>query len=342
MYLISLNLKFETKILDIAYLLMLKLMKEPLFQVDKKFILLYLKVLQKQGKFREALDFIELKSDFFADKLERQSLEASLYLQSNNPILTINVYFNMLRLNSHVNHYQEMWATYRTCIRLVINDYLPKQRGYEYKPNIDYLLNQSDTKGINFDPVTVEDKPEDILLNLISSIKNLRKNVVADVTSKKMMEIAAHIRRTSYIAEMEFKFCVALNCKGYPCQEGTPFFNVILDYIEIFYDKADVVADVLPYMRLFKLEDGVALQEKIRTKVQNLESSQSVSAQPDLKLVRWRIVHFKLSKILGLFQLLDKQERLRTANSVVQTYFHGYGQSEQDLSDVDFRYHRFS
>jgi hypothetical protein len=29
MYLISLNLKFETKVLDIAYLLMLKLMKEP-------------------------------------------------------------------------------------------------------------------------------------------------------------------------------------------------------------------------------------------------------------------------------------------------------------------------
>lgn len=39
MYLISLNLKFETKILDIAYLLMLKLMKEPLFTIDKKFIL---------------------------------------------------------------------------------------------------------------------------------------------------------------------------------------------------------------------------------------------------------------------------------------------------------------
>ena len=47
MYLISLNLKFETKILDIAYLLMLKLMKEPLFVMDKKFIMLYLKVLSK-------------------------------------------------------------------------------------------------------------------------------------------------------------------------------------------------------------------------------------------------------------------------------------------------------
>jgi hypothetical protein len=71
MYLISLNLKFETKILDIAYLLMLKLMKEPLFTIDKKFILLYLKILSKQGKYREALDFIELKAEFFTDKIER-------------------------------------------------------------------------------------------------------------------------------------------------------------------------------------------------------------------------------------------------------------------------------
>jgi hypothetical protein len=118
-------------------------------------------------------------------------LEAELYLRSNNPILTINVYFNMLRINSHINHYSDnMWETYKTCIRLIIHDYLPKQRNYEYKPNIDYLLNQSDTKGINFDPVTIDDKPEDILINLISSVKNLRKNVVADTSSKKMMEIA--------------------------------------------------------------------------------------------------------------------------------------------------------
>jgi hypothetical protein len=105
MYLISLNLKFETKILDIAYLLMLKLMKEPLFNLDKKFILLYLKILTKQGKYRDAIDFIELKSEFFTDKIERQSLEADLYMKSKNPVLTINVYFNMLRINSHINHY---------------------------------------------------------------------------------------------------------------------------------------------------------------------------------------------------------------------------------------------
>jgi hypothetical protein len=47
MYLISLNLKFETKILDIAYLLLLKTMKHPDFIMDKKFVLMYIKVLKQ-------------------------------------------------------------------------------------------------------------------------------------------------------------------------------------------------------------------------------------------------------------------------------------------------------
>jgi hypothetical protein len=46
-------------------------MKEPNFQIDKKFILLYMKVLSKQGKHRDVLDFIEAKADFFVDKIER-------------------------------------------------------------------------------------------------------------------------------------------------------------------------------------------------------------------------------------------------------------------------------
>lgn len=68
MYLISLNLKFETKVLDIAYLLMLKLMKEPNFKFDKRFVLLQIMVLEKQGKYMDAIQFIERKAEFFEDK----------------------------------------------------------------------------------------------------------------------------------------------------------------------------------------------------------------------------------------------------------------------------------
>jgi len=103
MYLISMTLKFETKILDIAYLLLLKLMKEPNFSMDMKFLQLYLKVLVKQGRSKEALDFIDSKSSFFEKmKTWRQKMEANLFFNSNNLILCINVYFNMFKLNSNV------------------------------------------------------------------------------------------------------------------------------------------------------------------------------------------------------------------------------------------------
>ena len=160
MYLISLSLRFETKILDIAYLLLLKLMKEPHFEIDQKFIKIYLKVLTKQGKYKEALDFIDMKSQFFEnDKITKQKMEASLFHASGNPVLTINVLFNMLRLNSNVNSYKEIWDVYRQCIRIIIDDHLPKN-SFEFRPTADF---SSDDRGAtanqnaNFEPINVED-----------------------------------------------------------------------------------------------------------------------------------------------------------------------------------------
>ena len=37
-----------------------------------------------------------------------------------------------------------------------------------------------DSKGVNFDPITIEAEPEDVLINLMISLRNLRKNIVVD------------------------------------------------------------------------------------------------------------------------------------------------------------------
>jgi tetratricopeptide (TPR) repeat protein len=211
MYLISLNLKFETKVLDIAYLLMLKLMKEPKFVFDKKFVLLHIKILSKQLKFKDAIDFIDRQSEFFQDKLERQTIESGLYLLAGNHILAINTYFNMLRINSHINQYSDMNTQYRQCIAIIIDDFLPKKKKHELKSNIEALVAKADTKGVNFDPITIEAEPEEVLINLIASCKNLRKNIAVDGTSKRVMGIANEMKRTSYLSDLEYKFMLALN-----------------------------------------------------------------------------------------------------------------------------------
>lgn len=35
-----------------------------------------------------------------------------------------------------------------------------------------------------------------------------------------------------------------------PCGVGSPYFNLVFHYIEMFYDKTDVVEDMLPYLKL--------------------------------------------------------------------------------------------
>ena len=42
--------------------------------------------------------------------------------------------------------------------------------------------------------------------------------------------------------------------------------------MENFYDKADVVADILPYLKLMQPDDANALREKIRSKIEAIEA----------------------------------------------------------------------
>ena len=236
------NLKFETKVLDIAYLLMLKLMKEPGFRLDKKFVMLHIKILTKQGKFKDAIDFIERNSDFFNDKMQKNLTEANLYLLSANHILTINLYFNILRINSHINQFVDLWPQYKTCISIICDDFLPKKKKFDLKkhltsllskdeqslhgdaPSIEAYVLKQDTKGVNFDPITIEAEPLDVLINLIASIKNLRKDIVIDSTSKRVIAIANEMRRTSFLADLEYKYVLALNYTWYPVSDTSSFF----------------------------------------------------------------------------------------------------------------------
>ena len=176
MYLISLSLRFETKILDIAYLLLLKLMKEPNFQINEKFVRLYLKVLTKQGKHKEALDFIDNRSSFFdANKLERQKLEASLYHASGNPIMTINKLFGILKVNNSISQFKDILDVYRKCIRIILDDFLPKNQ-FEFRPTADFTSTEGGVSpNSSFDEVTAEFALDKIMRILYTSIKNLRK-----------------------------------------------------------------------------------------------------------------------------------------------------------------------
>ena len=67
---------------------------------------------------------------------------------------------------------------YRQCIRIILDDTLPKNN-YEFKANVDFLSDQQPAthQNANFETISVDDKPDKILRILLMSLKNLRKNI---------------------------------------------------------------------------------------------------------------------------------------------------------------------
>ena len=94
-----------------------------------------------------------------------------------------------------------------------------------------------------------------------------------DPNSRKHIEISNRMKRTSYLAELECKLCIALNCKNYPTYESSSTYNLIYEYIETFFDKADVICDLIPYLKLLNNDEAQSLRERVRSKIETVEAS---------------------------------------------------------------------
>ena len=139
---------------------------------------------------------------------------------------------------------------------------------------------------------------------------------------------ATQMKRTSYLAEMEFKYIFALRCKGMQCGIGSNFFILVLEYIDLFFDKADVLEDLEPYLKLLnQAEDVNAVKERFRDRIHQIESmagepltmtkadgspaigshlNQTVEQEfrkvvVSLKVLRWKMVQHKVSRALGMY-----------------------------------------
>lgn len=214
---------------------------------------------------------MERNADHFKDKSERQKIEAEIFLQMKNYVMCIETYFGMLRLNSHIKHFVNMWPEYRQAICIVCNEYVFNHVGLDFKIDYERPIGKSDYKGVNFDPVQLDAVPEDILINLFCSVYNLRQDLVTDVTQKEIMEQAAEIQRTSYNAELEYKYVLALNYKQYPTGPDSSFFRTMQEFVNKFVDSCDVVGDIRKYLELLSEDDAAIIRGTIKTKMETAE-----------------------------------------------------------------------
>jgi hypothetical protein len=285
---------------------------------------------------------MERNADHFKDKAERQKIEAEIFLQMKNYVMCIETYFGMLRLNSHIKHFVNMWTEYRQAICIVCNEYVYNHVGLDFKIEYERPIGKGDYKGVNFDPVQLDAVPEDILVNLFCSVYNLRQDLVTDHTQREIMEQAAEIQRTSYNAELEYKYVLALNYKQYPTSQESSYFRTMQEFVSKFVDTCDVVSDSRKYLELLSEEDASIIRGTIKTKLEAAEREHDGQTVPEgeeprppaLSLVRRRIVHFKMEKVCGRYEALTHEEKFEIVNRLTQTYLWGFALKDQ-LPDND-------
>ena len=68
---------------------------------------------------------------------------------------------------------------------------------------------------------------------------------------------ATQMKRTSYLSELELNYIYALHSRGYHVGAGSNFFVLMTEYIDLFYDKSDIVEDLRAYFKLLNSEQDV-------------------------------------------------------------------------------------
>jgi hypothetical protein len=142
-----------------------------------------------------------------------------------------------------------------------------------------------------------------------------------------MIARAHNMARDSYLGEFEIRLNLALNYPSYSVNENSKFFFLVKEYVENYYNKFDVVEDIRYYLPLFGVNESHALRMFVRDKLDIEETNylENDDAPPSINLIRWRIVHFKLNKVLGAFDHLENQAKLELVNTIMQTYLFARG-----------------
>ena len=189
----------------------------------------------------------------------------------------------------------------------------------------------------------VDEHPAKIVKVLYFSLRNLRKNISQiDMTQKKLQITATQMKRTSYLSELELNYIYALHARGFNVGAGSNFFILMTEYMDLFYDKSDVVVDLRPYLKLLNADQDVdQMKERLMDRVQQHEEMENevdghakLSAPISLRVLRWRFVLYKVNRILGVNSLNSDDDKLDLVNKLFGCFLQAMEYHPQASSNV--------
>jgi hypothetical protein len=81
---------------------------------------------------------------------------------------------------------------------------------------------------------------------------------------------------------MEFMYIYSLHCPDNKFGVGTPFWQILCEYIDGFYSQADIVGDVNYYLQLLApTTDGVAIHARLADRVRKEEEYAKKTAEEE-------------------------------------------------------------
>ena len=71
---------------------------------------------------------------------------------------------------------------------------------------------------------------------------------------------------------MEFLYIYSLHCADNKFGVGSPFYQILCEYIDQFYSSANIVGDVNNYLQLLHPKtDGIAIQNRLKDRLKKEE-----------------------------------------------------------------------
>ena len=76
-----------------------------------------------------------------------------IYYKAGKYLQAINSYFIILKLNSSLSSYRDLWPLYHSVVKIVMNDYLP-ENGYDFHKMDEVFVDHTGTYSHNnFDEI---------------------------------------------------------------------------------------------------------------------------------------------------------------------------------------------
>ena len=333
LYLMVMQKESRNKMLGIASLFLIKASKTKDYIVDKYYVSISSLIETTLKNYDGALTYLKENENLFT-KWDYSYHKLNILRAQGIPFEIINEYFRIFKnhpFETLPDSFQDQLViSLMKCAKLLLHDHLLEKPGCNFKANFDYEISQTKFDKSEFKLLDNSLPPIFQVSIFFYSVKEM-KNLIEGKQNVGLRTIE-EIRRITILIELEIKFWVALHQPEYKVFVGSSFYNLVITYIEQFYQRYNIHKDLFKYVQLFDIDTAAQLLYVISQKVDKL----SITTQRN-KFLRMSAIFHILKYTFGHYSnsiLSSNSEKLNTGIKIMFIFEEAH---TLELTEVDRR-----